>query len=133
MNRNLVKIFSPALVVEDSAQQLIIIKNVFKNCGFIDIEYENNVKSAINVINKKQIKLIVTDIFMPDQTGLDLAAAVRANSAMRATKIVLMTAVRDTAILSQTPPDMIDGLLLKPFTSANVLDVLNKILNPHTV
>ena len=68
---------------------------------------------------------------MPDQTGLDLAAAVRANSAMRATKIVLMTAVRDTAILSQTPPDIIDGLLLKPFTSANVLDVLNKILNPH--
>lgn len=76
--------------------------------------------------------LITLDIMMPRMDGLDLLARIRANDRLHGVKIVMCTAVNDRPRMSSANSLDIDGYILKPFTSKNILDQVRQIFHKDT-
>jgi CheY-like chemotaxis protein len=72
--------------------------------------------------------VLVTDVAMPGMDGIELAAAVRADPALRGVRIVFMTAsIHREAIERVAPPGGTAGHLRKPFGPAALRELLDRL------
>ncbi len=65
------------LVVDDSAVDRRLIGGLLVQGNLYEIDYAENVSDALNYLRDGRPDLIVTDLHMPDRSGLELVAAVR--------------------------------------------------------
>lgn len=65
------------LVVDDSEFDLAVVKNVFRGLGDWRAEYVNDGERALVCLNERRYDLILTDLHMPQMSGLELLKAVR--------------------------------------------------------
>jgi CheY-like chemotaxis protein len=65
------------LVVDDSAVDRRLIGGLLFQGQQFEIEYAENVADALRFLNESEPDLIVTDLHMPDRSGLELVATVR--------------------------------------------------------
>jgi CheY-like chemotaxis protein len=113
----------PVLVVDDSQASLNIITSIVKLCGFADVDQALSVEVAIGLLEIRKYGLILADMFMPGSTGMDLLQFIRSHE--DSTPFVLMTALRDPAIISMAVRFKADSVLLKPFTVAGLKEKLS--------
>lgn len=59
-------------------------------------------------------RLVILDVMLPVQSGLEVLAALRADPALAATPVLMLTA-RGTAGRSAIEPDAADRVMAKPF------------------
>jgi CheY-like chemotaxis protein len=59
------------LLVEDNAETLRTIAMVLRSSGF-DVRTATSVESALAALSGEQFKLLISDIGLPDGTGLDI-------------------------------------------------------------
>ncbi|MFV0362357.1 MAG: response regulator transcription factor [Suipraeoptans sp.] len=64
------------LIVEDDLRQNQVLCNYLKNNHY-EVTGCTNVNSALEVISRSAIDIIVSDIMMPELDGFDLAEAIR--------------------------------------------------------
>jgi CheY-like chemotaxis protein len=94
-------------------------------------EHDYEVTSAINgrlaleVLQQKNVDLVVTDMMMPVMDGFELAAHMRASERHRRTCIVLMTSLPTAAPAHR---ELFDAVLRKPFTPDLLLKTVQKCL-----
>ncbi len=81
MNRNMV------LVVDDDVSLRRVMKMQLEEAGY-DVAVAADVRQAQDVINQHQPKLVVTDLRMPDSSGIDLLHYLR-NEHLETTVIVI--------------------------------------------
>src|SRR6186713_834064 len=65
------------LVVDDSAVDRRLIGGLLQRNGQHDVEFAEDVEGALKYLCQQIPDLIVTDLHMPDRSGLELVAAVR--------------------------------------------------------
>ncbi len=75
--------------------------------------------------------LITLDIMMPRMDGLDLLARIRASDHLHGVKVIMCTAVNDRPRMLSANSLDIDGYILKPFTSKNILDQVRQIFHKN--
>lgn len=83
--------------------------------------------TAINKISQENYDLLITDQYMPDMNGIELAQA--AQQYAPTMPIVLMTAVRNDDLLRQAKQIGISGFLGKPFTVQQLQDLTHLLLS----
>ncbi len=115
------------LIVEDDDAIRINISRMLKLEGF-DIVSATNGREALERAGTSKPDVIVSDVSMPEMDGLALVQAIRADKALAATPIMLLTALDDRASMRRGMSSGADDYLAKPFTRAELLEALQGLL-----
>lgn len=80
------------LVVDDSLTTRTLERNILETAGY-EVKVASDGVEAMSVLQSDECDLIVTDILMPNMDGFELTAAVKGDSRLGDTPIVLVTAL----------------------------------------
>ncbi len=111
------------LVVDDVPLNVKVIRNILKNFG-VNVLDSYGAQEALEILKTTTPDLIMTDLWMPDINGEELAKRVKANAATSAIPVIAVTA----DIQVEDPEKVFDSLLFKPITMKGIFGVLEKYL-----
>ena len=100
------------LVAEDEEILRALIEVILRRLGYT-VVLARNAAEALEIARQRHVDLLLTDVVMPGQSGIELAAAVREKSP--GTRVLMMSGYTSAAL---EPHGMMEGdeLLQKPFT-----------------
>ncbi|HEU5087177.1 MAG TPA: response regulator transcription factor [Roseiflexaceae bacterium] len=115
------------LVVDDDRSITKVVRSYLEQAGF-DVLTANDGMAALRLLRTEQPDLLVLDLMLPDHDGMEITRILRADAALAAMPIILLTArVEDT--------DKIVGLELgaddyitKPFNAREVVARVRALL-----
>ena len=113
------------LIADDTRMNQIVLKSMFGKLGVTDITFADNGCEALDILtspNAPKFDFVLTDMWMPEMTGTELVAAIRANSHFADMPVYLFTA--EVEMKDSYTDYGFNGILLKP---AN-LESLKKLL-----
>jgi CheY-like chemotaxis protein len=109
------------LIVDDEFGLAELLREMLREDGY-DVALAINGRLALDILRERRFDLVITDLMMPVMDGAELAAAIRADEAMRGTAVLLMTS------LPSPVPDqsgLYDAVIRKPFTPELLLGSMN--------
>lgn len=120
------KLLPILLIVEDNKEVRTFIKNIFK-INYTVYEAENGQK-ALDLANKNNIDLIISDVMMPVMDGIELCAKIKTNILTSHIPVILLTAKTSEESQKSGYTTGADAYITKPFDT-NLLEVrVNNIL-----
>jgi len=113
------------LLVEDNIQDSRLLKEILESRDFT-VEVCNQVAEACRLIQRTEYDLVITDIALPDASGLELIPFVKMHRPL--TEIIVITghASLDSAI--QATDDGAAAYITKPFNLPHLLSRIKKVL-----
>lgn len=115
------------LVVEDDDAIRNNIIRLLKLEGF-DIVCAINGREGLERAREEKPDLVISDVSMPEMDGFALLEAIRADRALAATSVMLLTALDDRASMRRGMTAGADDYLAKPFTRVELLDALQGLI-----
>jgi DNA-binding NtrC family response regulator len=114
------------LVVDDEPQMLIAINETLRRSGY-SITTAGSGMEAIRRLKEKYYQLVITDMRMPEVSGLDLLRKVK--SLAPQIPVILLTAYGTVQNAVDAMRDGAFDYLLKPFSSEALENVVRRALN----
>ena len=102
------------LVVDDFSTMRRIVRNLLKELGF-------------NKLQAGGYGFVISDWNMPNMDGLELLKTIRADGAMSALPVLMVTAEAKKENIIAAAQAGASGYVVKPFTAATLEEKLNKI------
>jgi two-component system chemotaxis response regulator CheY len=115
------------LVVDDFSTMRRIVRNLLKELGFTNVEEAEDGAVALQRLKNGGIDFIVTDWNMPNMDGLTLLQSVRADAALKALPVLMITAEAKKENIIAAAQAGASGYIVKPFTAATLGEKLEKI------
>ena len=115
------------LVCDDDPVTLNIVYMKLKNENLGEILKAEDGQQGIDLIAKNHFDLIITDLQMPLQTGLDLALFVREDQKKNTPIIVLSSEGLENVVLEAFEIGVND-FVTKPFSIKELIDKVKKLL-----
>jgi CheY-like chemotaxis protein len=81
------------LVVDDEKDLTFLVKISLERTGNYEVREVNRATEALDTAKDFQPDLVLLDVMMPDMDGGDVASAIEADSTLRGTPIVFLTAM----------------------------------------
>ncbi|BDX03074.1 response regulator [Marinomonas pontica] len=117
------------LVTDDSRMARKHVSKTLNTMGIEDIQFAENGKEAISLLNQMEFDLIVTDYNMPEMDGKELTEAVRLDPAIAHIPILMVSSNSEDSQLANIAQEGVDAICGKPFEPSVVRKLLAKILN----
>lgn len=116
------------LIVDDEKRIVEYLKYLldWKSLGFHKVEGFYSSKGALQYIIDHEPEILITDIRMPELSGLDLAKIIKENELK--TKVVILSGYNDFDYAQKAIRLEIADYLLKPVSSKELLPVINRIV-----
>ena len=121
------------LIVDDFSTMRRIVRNLLKEAGYANADEAEDGVVALQKLQGGGFDFVVSDINMPNMNGFDLLTAIRADAAMKALPVLMITAEarkEDIVLAAQTGAS---GYIVKPFTKATLEEKVVKILQKHSM
>jgi class 3 adenylate cyclase len=115
------------LIVEDDDAIRNNIGRLLRLEGY-DIVAAVNGREGLELARALQPEVVITDIGMPEMDGFELLEAIRADRALGATSVMMLTALDDRASMRRGMTSGADDYLAKPFTRVELLEALSGLL-----
>ena len=115
------------LVVDDFATMRRIIKNILRQIGFTNIVEADDGSTALPILEKENIDLVITDWNMPKMSGLELIKAIRGNPTTKDTPILMVTAEALKENIIEAVKAGVNNYVVKPFTAQVLQEKIEKI------
>ncbi len=105
------------ITVDDSSTMRRIIKNTLKRIGYGDevLEAENG-KEALEVLENKEVDLIITDWNMPVMDGLTFVKKIRSDKKYDDVPIIMVTTEAAKEDIITALKAGVNNYIVKPFT-----------------
>ena len=116
------------LIVDDFATMRRILKNILKQIGFKNLLEADDGTTALEVLERESVDLIISDWNMPKMTGLELLRAVRASDKYKRTPFLMVTAEAQKQNVIEAVQAGVSNYVVKPFTAEAISEKLEKIL-----
>ncbi|RNB87322.1 response regulator [Brevibacillus fluminis] len=110
---------------EEDVRQGVCAEIDWEACGFQIVGTAENGKEATELIERLLPDLVVTDIKMPFMDGLQLAEWVKAHDPT--TRVIILTGFDEFEYAQKAIKLQIDEYVLKPFSTSELIDVLEKV------
>ena len=99
----------PILIVDDSANSRLVLKDLLKAAGFQDIVLAGSAVEAFQIlgvangvaVDPTEFDLVLLDVLMPDIDGIGACRRIRATEALKDLPIVMVTGQEEGASLEQ--------------------------------
>jgi len=115
------------LVVDDFATMRRIVKNILAQLGFTNIIEADDGTTALELLKKEPVGMIVSDWNMPKMTGLELLKAVRADSTLADTPFIMVTAEAQQDNIILAVKAKVSQYVVKPFTAETLGEKIDKV------
>ena len=116
------------LVVDDFATMRRIVKNILKQLGYNNIVEADDGTTALEILEKEKVDMIISDWNMPKMTGLDLLKNVRGNAEMADTPFIMVTAEAQQDNIILAVKAKVSQYIVKPFTAETLGEKIDKVL-----
>jgi CheY-like chemotaxis protein len=114
------------LIVDDEFGLADITADLLRELGY-DVSLAINGKIGLESLAADPADIVLTDLMMPVMDGPEMMRRMRADPALAAIPIILMTALPE-AIPPGEPH--YDAILVKPFSLAEVVATIRRLLPP---
>ncbi len=115
------------LVVDDFATMRKIIKNILTQLGFKNILEADDGTTALEILKKEKVDLIISDWNMPKMSGLELLKAVRSNEETKDIPFIMVTAEAQKENILEAIKYKVSQYIVKPFTPETLKEKLEKV------
>ena len=115
------------LIVDDEPNIVISLEYLMKKEGF-QVAVATDGETALQLASSFVPDLILLDVMMPKKSGFEVCQALRADPALAATKIIMLTAKgRETAVTKGLALGA-DVYITKPFSTKNLVHQIRSLL-----
>ena len=101
------------LIVEDNPELLMLMRHVLK--AHYRVFIAQNGKQALDLVYRKELDLIVSDVMMPEMDGLELTKAIKGDEDYKHLPVILLTAKTQEEDEQEALRIGADEYLTKPF------------------
>jgi two-component system, chemotaxis family, chemotaxis protein CheY len=115
------------LIVDDFPTMRRIIKNLFKQLGFENIEEAEDGAQAFSRLKSGGFEFVCSDWNMPNMDGLELLKKVRADNELQKLPVLMVTAEAEKEKVIEAIKAGVNNYVVKPFTAEVLKDKLDKI------
>ena len=113
-----------ALVVDDSSAMRAFLRLILRDVGFEVAEARNGREGLERLHANGAPDLVLLDWNMPEMNGFEMLQKMRASSALRGTRVMMVTTETELAEMSRALGAGADEYVMKPFTRDVILDKL---------
>lgn len=116
------------LIIDDSESIREVITLGLSNAGYNVIAGING-KDGLRLLNENPaVKMIITDLNMPEMDGLTFLKEVRRNEVFRFVPIIILTTESQEAKRQEAKLAGATGWIIKPFANDKLLTVVKKVI-----
>ena len=118
------------LVVDDSSTMRAVVKKAIKVSGFtVGACWEaSDGKEALEILRENWVDLVLTDINMPNMTGLELVAKMKENDLFKSIPVVMVTSEGSEKRIRESMDLGAKGYIRKPFAPEDIKKTLGSIM-----
>lgn len=116
------------LIVDDYKTMLRIIRNLLKQIEFHNVDEASDGAEALAKLRGGSYGLVISDWNMAPMTGLDLLREVRADSRLKATPFIMITAESKTENVVAAKQAGVSNYIVKPFNAETLREKIEKVL-----
>lgn len=116
------------LVVEPSAMQSKLFHAELSQAGIRDIHSVRSGSEALDYLRAHTVSLILSAFHLPDMTGAEFIARLRADPAQASVPFLLVSSENRPHLLEPVRQSGVSGILPKPFNQAQLDAALNAVL-----
>jgi len=114
------------LVVEDTLSEQELIANYLRDGGYTVIAASNG-QEALSKIVGKDLDVVLTDLVMPDMSGLELCRSLKKNPETKDVPIIACTSKNQELDKLWGMKQGINVYLTKPFTREDILRAVRSV------
>lgn len=118
---------TPILVVDDYQTMIRIIRNLLKQLGFDDVDDATDGTQAMEKMRQRRYGLVISDWNMEPMTGYELLKAVRADTVLKDTPFIMVTAESKTDNVIAAKKAGVDSYIVKPFNAQTLRSKIEAI------
>ncbi len=114
------------LVVDDQPANLMLLNSLLRRNGLKSIAVESG-KEALQLLEEREFDVVLTDLWMPEMNGMELAMKIRER--MKDTDLKIFAITADVDADSNFKLELFNGIMLKPLSGERVkrlLEILEK-------
>lgn len=116
------------LVVDDQASIRRVVRTYLEMVQKCEVSEAVNGVDAIKQLLAAPFDLIITDLVMPEMTGLELLGYVRRHDKLRHIPVIMLTSQGDETDRRKALALGVNDYLVKPFASLSMKPVVEKYL-----
>lgn len=116
------------LIVDDFATMRRIVRNLLKELGHQNADEAEDGEAALKKLRGGGFDFVVSDVNMPNMNGFDLLRQIRADDALKALPVLMVTAEAKKEDIITAAQAGASGYIVKPFTKATLEEKLTKIM-----
>lgn len=114
------------LIVDDSESTLEVLKRNLTTAGY-QVYTTSGVSGAIEILEQMELDLVITDLKMPNVSGMDLVRHVREN--FRDAAVMMITGYPSIEGAVEAVKTGAEEFLAKPFTDTELLSAVKRVLD----
>lgn len=118
-----------ALVVDDDPDLGDVIAFMLERAGF-KVHLEADGAAGLAAAGALHPDVVLLDWMMPHMTGVEVCKALRSNSELAATKVILLTARAQQVDIAQGYSAGADDYIVKPFKPKDLVSRVETVLAP---
>jgi len=115
------------LVVDDFKTMRKIIKNILTQLGFKNIIEADDGTTALELLKKQKVDLIISDWNMPKMNGLELLKSIRSDDNLKDIRFIMVTAEAQKESVIEAIKHGVNQYVVKPFTPETLKEKLEKV------
>ena len=115
------------MTVDDSASVRQMVAFTLKGAGYEVMEAVDG-KDALSKVKASPVKMVITDLNMPNMDGIELIRHLRSDAAFKFVPIVLLTTESQASKKQEGKAAGATGWIVKPFKPEQLLKVVKKVL-----
>jgi two-component system chemotaxis response regulator CheY len=117
------------LVVDDFSTMRRIVKNILRQLGFNNIVEADDGTTAVSILEREKVDLIISDWNMPNMTGIELLRHVRSTEELKDLPFLMVTAEAQQENIIEAVKAKVSNYIVKPFTADTLNEKIEKIFN----
>jgi len=119
------------LVVDDLELMRAVTVNQLRALGCEKVKVARNGATALEMLRRGNIDVVLCDWNMPVMSGLDLLRAVRSDPTLARLPFLMITAEAERQRIEEVIHAGVSGLLVKPYNVGNLRNRLERVLTQH--
>lgn len=120
----------PILIVDDYKTMLRIIRNLLRQLEFENVIEANDGAEALQLLQRQDFSLVISDWNMEPMTGLQLLREVRKSDRLKSIPFIMITAESKTENVVAAKEAGVSNYIVKPFNAETLKSKLSSVLGP---
>lgn len=117
------------LIVDDFSTMRRIVKNILRQLSFTNIIEADDGSTALEILQREKIAMVISDWNMPKMTGLELLKAMKADDALRPIPFLMVTAEAQQENIIEAVKSGVNNYIVKPFTAETLSQKIHQIFS----